>query len=140
MGLFSSYARLVKMGKESSARMDVGASMSDMQSKLDAMNVAMAAQNSAPQGGASPDGRARRVNATATVSASRLMGTKINDGSMVEIDLTVMLPSGVPMPVTQTTIVPSLQLHRLQAGSHLAVSLDPAYPATLVVDWARVPA
>lgn len=140
MGLFSSYARLVKMGKESSARMDVGASMSDMQSRLDAMNVAMAAQNSAQPMAAGSDGRARRVEATATVSASRLTGTRINDGSMVEIDLLVMLPTGIPMPVTQTTIVPSLQLHRLQAGSRLAVSLDPAYPATLVIDWTRVPA
>lgn len=129
MGFLDSYFKLTSMADEMSEKNDVGARLSSMQSKLDTLNASMAP---APQ--ADP---AKRTDATATVTASRPAGAQINGALMVELELLVMLPAGVPMPVTQTTLVPPTALGKTAVGARLAVSLDPAVPATLVVDWNR---
>lgn len=129
MGFLDSYFRLTSMTDDMEKKSDVGASLSSMQSKLDALNASMA-----PAILADP---AKRTDATATVTASRPAGAQINGALMVELDLLVMLPAGVPMPVKQTTLVPPTALGKTAVGARLAVSLDPAVPATLVVDWNR---
>ena len=128
MGFLDSYFRLTSMTDEMSGKTDVAASLASMQSKLDALNASMQAP---------VQSSGQRVDATATVTSARPTGTQVNGASVVELDLLVMLPAGIPMPVTQTSLVPPLALARTQAGSRLAVTLDPAQPATLVVDWSR---
>jgi len=140
MGLLDSYMRLKDMARKSEARSDVAGDLASMQSKLNGLNASMTAQNAAAAVAADPASQARRVDAIATVNSSRLTGTQINDGSMIELGLTVMLAGGIPVPVSHTTIVPSLQLQRVQVGGRLAVSLDPTNTATLSIDWARAAA
>jgi hypothetical protein len=129
MGFLDSYFKLTSMADEMSEKNDVGASMASMQSKLDALNATMA-----PAPVADP---AKRMDATATVTASRPAGAQLNGALMVELELLVMLPAGIPMPLKQTTLVPPTALGKTAVGARLAVSLDPAVPATLVVDWNR---
>jgi hypothetical protein len=129
MGFLDSYFRLTSMADEMSEKSDVGASLATMQGKLDSLNATMA-----PPVQADP---AKRTDATATVTASRPSGARVNGAMVVELELLVMLPAGIPMPVKQTTLVPPADLGRIHVGARLAVSLDPAVPATLVVDWTR---
>jgi hypothetical protein len=129
MGFLDSYFKLTSMADEMSEKNDVGASLATMQSKLDGLNATMA-----PPVQADP---AKRTDATATVTASRPSGAQVNGAMVIELELLVMLPSGIPVPVKQTTIVPPTALGLVHVGARLAVSLDPAVPATLVVDWNR---
>jgi hypothetical protein len=129
MGFLDNYFKLTAMADEMDSKSDVGASLSSMQSKLDSLNATMA-----PPVQADP---AKRMDATATVTASRPNGTQVNGAMLTELELLVMLPSGIPMPVKQTTLVPPADLGRIHVGAHLPVSLDPAVPATLVVEWTR---
>jgi hypothetical protein len=131
MGFLDSYFRLTSMTDEMAEKSDVGASMASMQSKLDGLNASMEA--SVPVV-ADP---AKRTDATATVTASRPSGAQVNGAMLVELELLVMLPAGIPMPVKQTALVPPTAFGRISVGAHLAVCLDPAVPATLVVDWNR---
>lgn len=129
MGFLDSYFRLTSMTDEMAEKSDVGASLASMQTKLDALNTSMAAPVAADP--------ARRVDATATVSASRPTGAQVNGAMVAELDLIVMLPSGIPLPVSTTALVPPTEAGRVHAGSRLAVSLDPAAPVTLVIEWSR---
>ncbi|MBU1586315.1 MAG: hypothetical protein KKH51_00015 [Actinobacteria bacterium] len=131
MGFLDNYFRLTSMTDEMEKKSDVGASLSSMQSKLDGLNAAM--ELSGPVA-ADP---AKSTDATATLTASRPTGAQVNGALIVELDLLVMLPSGIPVPVTQTAIVPATAVGLLHPGARLAVSLDPAVPATLAVDWNR---
>ena len=131
MGFLDSYFRLTSMADEMSEKSDVGASLATMQSKLDGLNASMEA--TVPVA-ADP---AKRVDATATVTASRPSGAQVNGAMVVELELLVMLAGGIPVPVVQTALVPPAALARVTVGARLAVSLDPAVPATLVIDWTR---
>ena len=131
MGFLDSYFRLSAMSDEMAEKSDVGASLASMQSKLDGLNASMSA--SVPVV-ADP---AKVVRAVASVSASRPSGAQVNGAMVVELELLVMLPAGVPLPVSQTTLVPPADLGRIHVGARLPVSLDPAVPATLVVEWTR---
>ncbi|CAN5243005.1 hypothetical protein BH11ACT5_BH11ACT5_21200 [soil metagenome] len=129
MGFLDSYFKLTSMADEMSEKSDVGASMASMQSKLDSLTATMA-----PPVVADP---AKRQDATATVTASRPSGAQVNGAMVVELELLVILAGGIPVPVTQTVLVPPADLGRIHVGVRLAVTLDPAVPATLLVDWTR---
>jgi|GEM_PF-2331509 len=137
MGFLDSYFTLKSMADEMGAKSDVGASLASMQTKLDGLNAQMSAQATQVAAAADPASQANRVDATASVTAARATGAQVNGALVIELDLLVMLPGGVPMPVTHSTVVPQLALGRAQVGGRLAVSLDPAKPASLVVDWNR---
>jgi len=109
--------------------------MAEMQSKMNQASQMMAASTAAAAASASPNA----VSAMATVTAARQSGAMINFAPVVEVDLLVMLPSGVPVPVTIAAPVQPIQLAALQPGRQVTVSLDPAQPATTTsIDWARV--
>ncbi|MCU1509626.1 MAG: hypothetical protein JWQ12_1891 [Glaciihabitans sp.] len=133
MGFIGNLVKLTAMGEEMRDKTDVKARMSEMQTKMDALNASMAA--SVPQA-VDPASEARRVLATATVSAARPTGLMVNFQPSVEIDLLVMLPSGAPMPVSTTVVVSQLNLTKVQPGTRLAVSIDPSEPASVRIDWA----
>jgi hypothetical protein len=113
---------------------DVKGTMSKMQAQLDTANRAMAA--SAPQT-LDPASEARRVDAVATIVATRNTGMVVNLQPMVDIDLMVMLPSGVPIPVTTTLMISPAYLGRIVPGGQLQVTIDPTIPASVRVDWTR---
>ncbi len=134
MGFFGDLNKLRQMGEEQQAGVDVKARMANAQAQMDAANKAYAVSTPAV---ADPASEARRVDATATVNSARHTGMVVNWDVMVEVNLLIMLPSGVPLPVTTTILVPQLSLARMQPGSQLTVSVDPTNPASVRVDWSR---
>lgn len=138
MGLLDNYLRLTDMTKKIEKETDVKASMAEMQSKMKNATQTMAAMNQQQAAAADPTSQARRVSATASVSRVQSAGVQMGQASMVELDFVVMLPAGVPVPVTISTLVQHVDLPRVQLGSRLAVTLDPKYPASLSIDWATI--
>jgi hypothetical protein len=134
VGFFGDVNKLRKIGEEQQQNMDVKARMANAQAKMDMANQAFVAAT--PQA-TDPASEARRVQATATVNSARQTGMVISWDLMVEVDLLVMLPGGVPLPVTTTMLVAQLNLARLQPGSQLTVTVDPANAASVRVDWSR---
>ncbi len=134
MGFFGDLNKLRQMGEEQQQGMDVKARMANAQAKMDQANQAFAASTPAV---VDPASEARRVDATATVNSAHHTGMVVNWDVMVEVNLLIMLPSGIPMPATTTILVPQLNLARLQPGSQLFVSVDTANPASVRVDWSR---
>src|SRR3954451_23006301 len=126
MGFISDLAKLSRMSGEIYDGIDVKARMASAQAQLDALN-----QASAP---ADPRSEARRVPATATVRSCSPTGMVVNFNPVVALDLMVFV-GGVPLPVSTTTVVAQVHLSRVQPGSTLTVSLDPANPASLRIDW-----
>lgn len=137
MGLIGSYVKLAKISKEMEAKSDVPGSLASMQGKLDGLNASMQAQSAQAAASADPASRLRREQATATVTAACPTGAQINGSYVVELQLLVMLASGIPIPVSHTASVPQLDLPKVQSGARLPVSLDPASPASLSIDWTR---
>jgi len=129
MGFFKSVRELNKQGKEMSRNWDVGAQLADAQSSMAAANQMMAQQTAAANIAATG------LDATATVAAVRQGGGMVNYQPMVEIDLTVMAPGGMPYPATVSQVVQQVHLARLTPGSTLKVKVDPADPATIWIDF-----
>ena len=138
MGLLDNYLRLTDMTKQMEKKSDVKGGLAEMQSKMNAANRSMAAMNQQQAAAADPTSQARRIAATASVSKVQSAGVQMGQASMVELDLVVMLPAGVPVPVSVSTMVQHVDLPRVQLGSRLAVTLDPKYPASLSIDWATI--
>jgi hypothetical protein len=134
VSFFGDINKLRAMGEEMQQKTDVKAKMASAQTRMDAANASMAAVTAA-SGPLDPVSEARRVPATATVNSATQTGMIVNWNVMVEVTLLVMLPSGVPLPVTTTLLVPQLNLSRLQPGSQLSVTIDPVVPVSVRVDW-----
>ena len=77
-----------------------------------------------------------RVDAHCIVLSARL-AAQFSGGSALDFELAVTLPTGIRMPVAHSSVVPRAERARVRAGSTLAVSLDPARPDSLRIDWAR---
>jgi hypothetical protein len=71
----------------------------------------------------------------AIVTRARQANARINFDPIVELDLLVTMPSGVPVPVHRTEIVQVLHLSRVQVGARLAVRVDPRDPSVLRINW-----
>lgn len=119
MGFFRDLAKLHKMGNDQLAHMDVKGQLSQAQARLDALNA-----TAAPSGPL--DGLA--VTATGTVTAARDTGIIMNGQPTVEVDVMVLLPTGVPVQVTRSLTVSPLHLCQLQPGRQVAIRLDPSDP------------
>jgi hypothetical protein len=134
MGVFRSTRRLMQQSKEARERYPTDqlisnglASMQQMNSMLEGMNAQAAATT-----GAIKDG----VASTATISAVRMVNAVMNiTNHAVDLDLVVMTPAGVPVPVSRREFVPLLHVHRLQVGTRLKVMVDPSDPNALWIDW-----
>ena len=129
MGFFKSARELNKQSKEMSRNWDVGAQLADAQASMTAANQMMAQQTAAANIAATG------LDATATVAAVRQSGAMINYQPMVEIDLTVMAPGGMPYPATVSQVVQQVHLARLQPGATLRVKVDPANPQSIWIDF-----
>lgn len=116
MGFFKDVRKLSRMGNEQLGQLDVKARLAEAQSRLDALNAPAAAL----------DGVA--VTTRATVVRVQDTGTVVNTQPVVEAELMVLLPTGVPVQVTRSVAVSPLHLHRLQPGRQVDVRLDPADP------------
>ncbi len=108
--------------------------MANMSSKMAEANAMMAgmARGAAQSNAAIVNG----VCAVATITAARQTGALINFNPVVELELLIMLPSGVPMQATRLEPVQQLHLGRCQPGLRLNVKADPYDADSLWIDWA----
>jgi hypothetical protein len=134
MGFFGDLNKLRIQGEEMREKQDVKGDMANAQAKMDALNNAY--KMAAPQE-ADPASEARRVEATATVQSAAQTGMVVNMSQAISVSLLVMLPAGIPIPVSTQILVPMLNLARLQPGAQLSVTIDPQIPASVRIDWSR---
>ncbi len=126
MGVLTNLAKLTTMGFDNLATMNVGAQLAQAQATMDGL----IAQNELRTAAAGPE----FVSTTATVTQLASTGVMVNDGVQVALGLLVLLPAGVPVPVTTTTVVPMALLPQVQPGASVAVRVDPAAPSRVLLD------
>jgi hypothetical protein len=130
MGFFKDLHAVNKMGKEINKNWDPAAQLAQAQASMAEANATMAAMtariNSTTAVSGSP--------AVATVTGARQTGQYVNMQPLVQLDLLVQGPGGIPSPVTITELVPQLSVHRVQPGSRVAVRVGQV-PTDVVIDW-----
>jgi len=133
MGFFSSLAQLSKQGHDMQKRMDMGATMAAAQASMTQASQFLAA--AAPVATSATD-ETLRISATAVVTSAAQAPMRIGMNAMVELDLIVSLPGGVPVPVRRMEQLTPLHIARVVPGATLAVSLVPGRTETLRIEWA----
>jgi hypothetical protein len=128
MGFLTDLATLTRVAGQSYDRLDVKGSMAAAQAQMNALNAASAPLD--------PQAEARRVPARATVTSCAPTGMVVNFNPVVALQLMVFI-GGVPLPVSTTSVVAQVHLPRVQPGAALAVSVDPADPSSVRIDWSR---
>jgi hypothetical protein len=131
MGFLSDLATLTHRANAAAERMDVGATLAAAQQSLQQAERVMAATVVADDAAL----EAARVRATATVVDARQLPMMLGMNAVVELDLTVVLASGIPIAMTRTEQVAPLQLARVVPGAQLPVSIVPGVPTSLRVEW-----
>ena len=128
MGVLTNLAKLTVMGMDNLATMNVADRLAQAQATMDSLIV----QNDLAAAAAAGD--SSLVPATATVTGLASTGVMVNDGVQVALGLLVLLPAGVPVPATTTTVVPMAVLPQVQPGATVAVRVDPAAPSRVLLD------
>jgi hypothetical protein len=75
------------------------------------------------------------LDATATITGLTQTGVSMNDNPQVEIALSVQVPGKAAYPATRREFVPLILLARLTPGASLPVTVDPADPQAVIIDW-----
>lgn len=133
MGFLKDLATLTRQGHEAQRRMDVGASMAQAQASMAEASRIMAATTPAAT---APHLEAQRLRTTASVLDARQLPMMLGMNAVVELELHVLMPGGVQMPVARTEQLAPLHLARAVPGATLDVSLVPGRPETLRLEWA----
>jgi hypothetical protein len=137
VGVFKSLRDLQKQAKEMERNSPpVGERLAAAQARMASVNQMMAMQtqaaaNAAALAATGADGYATRC--PATISGMRQVGS-VNFDLIVEFDLTVTPEGMTPYPVTMQQLVSQFQVARLQVGSTLQATIDPANPAAVWLD------
>ena len=134
VGFFKDLKKLSDQGKAIDASLppmkdrmaDASARMADANQMMAAM-----AQGATQSTAAITNG----VGATATITAARQTGAMMNFNPVIDLELLVMMPSGVPMPVARREVVQQIHLGRCQPGLRLNVKVDPNDINGLWIDW-----
>ena len=134
MGFFKDLNTLNKQGKAiADAQPPMKDRMADASARMAQANQMMAgmAQGSMAATAAMTNG----VPAVATITGATQTGMMMNFNPVVNLDLLVMMPSGIPMPVTKQEPVQQIHLGRCQPGLRLNVRVDPNDIGNLWIDW-----
>jgi hypothetical protein len=131
MRLLSDLATLTRRANGAYDRMDVGASLAAAQQSMAQAGRVMAANVVVND----PALEASRVRATATIVDARQLPMTIGMNAVVELDLIVSMPGGIPMPAGRTEQLAPLHLARVAPGAQVAVSLVPGRPETVRLEW-----
>ena len=147
MGLFASYVKVMKLTNEMEKNSDVKGDLARMQAGMNGANqtlATMTAQRQAAERAAIDgpvdgpvDGRLDRIEAAATVTEFVPTGMVIAGRPVIELQLVVVLPGGIPLPVAHSTAIDPAQASRLVPGARIVVTLDPSDPASLRIDWSK---
>lgn len=132
MGFFGDLATLTRQGSDLRSHVDVGATMAAAQASMAEAGRMMAA---AAPAATTPDQEARRICTRATVVAARPLPLALGMDLLVELDLHVRMPGGVPLPATRIEQVSPVHMGRVGPGAELPVSIVPAAPSTVRVEW-----
>ena len=133
MGFMKDMKKLSDQGKALQKQYPVQDQLANAQTSMANANAMMA--NMAQASAAATMAMTTGVDATATITSARQTGAMINYNPVVELQLLVMMPNGVPMPVTRQETVMQLHLGRCQTGANLKVKVDPNDPNNLWIDW-----
>lgn len=133
MGFFRDLKTLNNQAKDLREQYPVDQQIANAQASMANANAMMAqmAQGSMAATNAMTNG----VDAVATVTAAQQTGAMMNYNPVVELQLLVTMPNGVPMPVTRQEMVMQIHLSRCQPGQRLKVKVNPANPNELWIDW-----
>ncbi|MCB0955374.1 MAG: hypothetical protein R2694_10635 [Ilumatobacteraceae bacterium] len=133
MGFFKDLKTLNNQAKDLREQYPVDQQIANAQASMANANAMMAqmAQGSMAATNAMTAG----VDAVATVTAAQQTGAMMNYNPVVELQLLVTMPNGVPMPVTRQEMVMQIHLSRCQPGQRLKVKVNPANPNELWIDW-----
>jgi hypothetical protein len=133
VGFFKDLRTLSKQGRAVSEQYPTQQILANASAQMSAVSAMLAQANDQVA-----DGRLETegFDTVAVVTGARQTNALMNHNPMVALDLLVTMPSGVPVPVQRTEIVPLLHLSRVQVGSRLAVRIDPRDPSTLRITWA----
>lgn len=131
MGFFRDMKKLSEQNKQVREAYPVSGLLAQAQQGMAAMSETLESLADQTESGVIVDG----VHTTATVVAVRQAGAMVNFNPLVELDLLVLMPGGVPVPVTRKEVVLQLHLARSQPGQRVKVLVDPTNPARLAIDW-----
>ncbi len=134
MGFFKDIKKLNDQGKAIREQYPVQQQLADAQVRMTQANAMMA--DMANQAAIATAAMANGVDAYATVTTATQTGAMMNFNPVIDLELLVMMPSGVPMPVRRQETVQQMYLSRCQPGSRVKVKVDPANPSALWIDWA----
>jgi hypothetical protein len=132
MGFLKDLTTLTRQASTAYDRMDVGASLAAASRSMEDASRVLAATTPRPEDAAL---EAVRLRATANVVDARQLPMVIGMNVVVELDLVVAMPSGLPLPVTRTEQIAPLHLARVTPGSTVDVSMVPGRPDTVRIDW-----
>ena len=119
MGFFKDIRKLSKQGAEIREQYPVQQQLANASAQMQAVS-AMLQQTTQQQSGGQrllTDG----VDAVAMVTGARQTNALMNHNPLIELDLLVTMPSGVPVPVRRSEIVPLLHLARAQVCQQVRV-------------------
>jgi hypothetical protein len=133
MGFFKDIRKLSQQGNALREQYPVQQQLADASAQMHAVSAMLQQATQQQDGGQRllTDG----FDTVAVVTCAFQTGALVNHNPMVELDLLVTMPSGVPVPVRRTEVVQLLHLSRVQVGQRLAVRVDPTDPATLWINW-----
>lgn len=133
MGFFKDIRTLSKQGAAIREQYPVQQQLANASAQMQAVS-AMLQQTTQQQSGGQrllADG----VDAVATVTGARQTNALMNHNPLIELDLLVTMPSGVPVPVRRSEIVPLLHLSRAQVGQRVRVRVLPDDATTIWINW-----
>lgn len=133
MGFFKDIRKLSKQGAAIREQYPVQQQLANASAQMQAVS-AMLQQTTQQQSGGQrllADG----VDAVATVTGARQTNALMNHNPLIELDLLVTMPSGVPVPVRRSEIVPLLHLPRAQVGQQVRVRVLPDDATTIWINW-----
>jgi hypothetical protein len=133
MGFFKDIRKLSKQGAAIREQYPVQQQLANASVQMQAVS-AMLQQTTQQQSGGQrllADG----VDAVATVTGARQTNALMNHNPLIELDLLVTMPSGVPVPVRRSEIVPLLHLPRAQVGQQVRVRVLPDDATTIWINW-----
>jgi hypothetical protein len=134
MGLLRSMLDLHRQARQIEKTYDPVAQAAQSRRFMQAMTQQLAEQSSVAEL------RHTGLAGTATLTAVRDTGSRLDHQPLVELDLLVMVPGRPPYPVTLRTVVPIMGMGAMQPGRALAVWVDPVQPQRVAVAWEQTPA
>lgn len=133
MGFFKDLKKITDTGKALREQYPVEHQIANAQASMAQASQMMAAMTASTMGATTA--MTTGVEAVATVTSAHQTGAMMNYNPVVQLELMVMMPSGVPTPVSRQEMVMQLHLSRCQPGQRLRVKVNPANPNDLWIDW-----